>query len=205
MFRANRIGHPVIHQQSNTTNTTNTWAAGTLNTAAFSAANVVNASPLLDFGQSRLHWNATQSLAAATKYGITQQFTITQPLNGDTVGVELCGSIIVDASLNVLLIPFFARTTGAAATVLGVVNFLDQPTFFDCDKQNNDISTRLAQTMFYKEELIIQASSIGATYVHGFAIMNTTAGAIPITYMDVQFSERQLNDQQSIGYRDTRR
>lgn len=90
MFRPDRIGTPVIFEQSTASNSA-AWTPSTTNSAAVGfRGNVINGTPVADFAMSALTWNqGTASIANGDELAILQQFTISQPLNGDTVGIEL--------------------------------------------------------------------------------------------------------------------
>lgn len=210
MFRPNRIGTPYIHQGTSN----NSTSAFTLNVLGLTSnswkGNVISSTPLLDFGRQALTWNAAAvSLPAGNRCSFLSQFTITEPLNGDTVGVEMAGALIINVNDNLAIRPIFGKLVAAGGATLAQVDFADFPTRFG-ETQTAPVgasgasSHRFAQ---YRDIMILQypTGSVGGTYAHGFEILNQSAAASNIAALQMSASVRQLNDQQTIGYRDTRK
>lgn len=203
MFRANRIGTPVILPETFAGIATTITAGSDTLLSAEVRGNVINAVPVLDYGQNSLRWANTRSIATLERICIGQQFTITTPLNGDTVGMELIGSCCIGAGALMEITPVLFKTTAAVGSVWGVV-------------QSTALGfTHLAEGREHQpgrgHQYIANAIHRGATtavagnYFHGFQIYNKTGSALSITNGEFSFAVRQLNDQQDVSYRDTRR
>lgn len=211
MFRPNRIGSPVIHNDAGIGDTTNWTVQEAIYDNAATPFNVINASPMGDFGRSGLIWNGTESITAVRKAHLVQQFTVTAPLNGNVVGVELSAQIYLPTLKAVTIIPVFFKMTAALGAILaGAANSSDMPTYFGQslagDEGDSDVAIR---HLSYKEQLIIQGDSptdVSGVYAHGFGLFNNSAGsAAPLSGFFMSAAIRQLNDQQSVAYRDTLR
>lgn len=212
MFRANRVGTPHIHQIGHAASSLNTALTGVSKTTGggLIGLNVINAAPLLDFGESKLVWlpGAPPALTANFSYALAQQFTITAPLKGNTVGLELMGQINIDLPGSTTITPFVARLTAALGSVLSGANSHSAPTFIGEGQQSNNSATVIRRTSIYKEQVIINDSDpavLAGTYAHGFLLTDNTAAAWNVPYARMHAAIRQYNDQQNISYRDTRR
>lgn len=207
MFRPNRIGTPVIHTSTANDNADNYTEGEALWTAVGQPFNVINASPVLDFGRSQLNWNGTKNFAALTETALVQQVTVTEPLAGDTVGLELNGSITFLGNQNSVLRPVFFKMSAALGTVLANGSSADAVTQIGPALMPDRTAGGSLRSHWYKETIIFRgtAGSIGGTYAHGFAILDNSNAAWTMNWFDMMASVRQLNDQQSIGYRDTLR
>lgn len=207
MFRPNRIGTPYIHDSDGAASTADFTLSDELIASSLFPSNVINASPALDFQRSAISWVGTEAVAALNRFCFGQQFTITQPLDGDTVGLELSGAIraLIPASASIR--PRLNKMTAAQAAIFASDQSADIPTYFaepyNGLQGDDDLVHR---AWFYKESIVVRGSSIvlPGTYLHGFEIENNGAG-FNLTSFDIHCSVRQLNDQQSIGYRDTLR
>lgn len=208
MFRANRVGTPVIYQANRVTSVANV-APSTFNVMGSQIqGHQINAAAALDFGMSHLEWipAAAQTLAAATAVAYGQIITITQPISGDTVGVELNGAIQLRADQELGIIPFFSQLSSAAGGALGIIAGTGFPYIQIADgKDPGTAAAAQTRSHTYQEQVIINPLTVGLTCAHGFIITNTSAAVRTITGINFQMSVRQLNDQQNIGYRDTRR
>lgn len=208
MFRPNRIGTPYILDNSLDDDDTSSYtvAEDAVSTAAFHA-NIINAAPLQDFGRTSLYWTgAARTLTASKRMAIAGQFTITPPLAGDVVGVELMGAIQFPCTGNISVQPFIAKAQSTAGAVLASVA-LYQPQLLPVDpiaSQGQNL-----RNMSYRNQVIIRQPTLtlDGTYVHGFLITEaqTTPANITWTWFFAQYGIRQLNDQQDVGYRDTLR
>lgn len=210
MFRPNRVGTPVIHDSLGI----GSVALFTLQNPLLASAvanppmNVINAAPVLDFGHSAIHWfNAVGvAIANVSRAAFGQQFTITPPLNGDTVGVEVIGSMYLNIPNNANMIPRFNKMTAATGTIFANANGADVPTYIAEPYLGNVTDNTVgSRAWYYKQQIVIKdATKVFGTYFHGMEIQITNVGGT-ITYIDAAFSVRQLNDQQDVGYRDTLR
>ena len=210
MFRPNRIGTPNIHTLDDTRSVA-AWAPNaTILTDQTWLCNVINASPVADFGRSALTWNGAPSAAIAnnTLIALGQQLTITEPQAGDTVGLELNGAMLIDLPESIPAIPIFGRLIAASGSVFGGPSGADTFTIIgQADKGPIAVATQSHRSFRYQTQLIMSNSGglVAGTYFHGLQFINTSGGAWTPTRLRCQFSVRQLNDQQSIGYRDTLR
>lgn len=210
MFRPNRIGSPYIHTGIGSVSTTlMTIAVNAVNTSSFSG-NIINATAQADFGSNRLQYqNATNvTIPAYTRAHFGQQFAITPPISGDAVGIEISGSLILPGTDALALIPFLAKLATPASATLEGVNFLHIPTYFASTNWPLDGGTTdSGRALTYKEQLVIQGDTtyLSGTWAHGVAVYNWDAAGSNFTWFTAGFAIRQLNDQQNIGYRDTRR
>lgn len=200
MFRGNRIGTPHI----NTTVFTSSTAAITPNNGAIVQplrGNVINPTPLADFGQTSVKWTGAFTMPLNEGAALLQQFAISLPPNGDTVGVEIGGSIIIRATNNPLLVPVATKLQAASGTLFGAVT------------ANTDAESTLEPTIHrsgdihhcqYQTQIIFNKGAfLAGTYAHGIKIQASTASVV--SDFTIECYVRQLNDQQTINYRDTRR
>lgn len=211
MFKPNRVGTPIIHQSQ----VTNSTADFTLQQATISnnnnPFNVVNATPVKDFGYTNLTWNGTEALNANNKCSLVQQISVVLPEGGDVRGLELNASLKFVGKASTLIIPVFFRLTAAESSLFGgQSSSYDQPTPFAPDFASyQDVAGTSAAWHFvtYKRPLIVRndRSVLPGTYAHGFQIFSADGTAISLTGLQMVASVRQLNDQQGVGYADTLR
>lgn len=207
MFRVNRIGTPQLHTAGSVNNT----SAFTLNENAVNQAtypgNVINASPVADFGRSPLHWTGTaRTLTSGRKWIIGQQFSITQPLAGNVRGLELTASLYLTAKNNIILRPILCRLSAAGAAVLDTITSADTPTQIAPLRENpNGTGDASYVGHSYLTTAIVNQTPLAGTYLHGFECSNLDAANDSITWIRMNATVRQLNDQQDIGYADTLR
>ena len=207
MFRANRIGSPQIYQDYGTTSAA-AWAPQTSNaiTGGF-LGNVINPAAVGDFANTHLEWTgAAVNVGAGLKLGLGQQFTITQPIKGNTVGIELEGQIKITGVKSVLMQPFITRISAA---VSGALTAYATPTYGRYIgapiKAEANPAAMLAAA--WKEHVIINMANLplAGTYVHGIMFTNLDAGNWSISQLYATASVRQNQDQTGITYTDTRR
>lgn len=203
MFRANRIGTPNIMADGVTVSAA---AIGVNNGAPIQEprGNVINAVPQLDYGANYVRWASTGgSVPIGERIMLVQQFTVTPPIAGDTVGVETIAALMLVGSPSLMVAPILFKATAAAVAFHGNVSGVAQGlTYLSEGRQN--IS---GLTHYCKEQTILRGSvnPVSGTYCHGFEIFNPTAGLVTFTAYVASMAVRQLNDQQDVGYRDTRR
>lgn len=209
MFRPNRIGTPFVYQPDFTGDTSSFTVSDEPTAGALFGANIINAAPVLDFGRSELSWTgAARTLLASNRMAIAQQFTVTEPIDGDTVGVELLGGLEWQAATTaVAFTAFIAKIAAATSGVLAATTFAG-PTFLPTTSLPNTGGVWRYVTAI--NTAIIRAptkADVAGTYIHGFIL--TESSSTPtnhtFTHFSTQLSVRQLNDQQNVGYRDTRR
>lgn len=210
MFRPNRIGTPHIHTSDGGADTTDFTLNQVLYDNAATPFNVINSTPIGDFGRRGIIWTGTEGVLAARKYALVGQFTVTAPIAGDTVGVEVQAGYTGLLPSDVAIIPIFFRLSAAIGTVLGgAANAYDQPTVF-APKDQYLIATAqsIPRNDYFKEIFIIRNTDpaiLAGTYGVGFQFMNAGSVGYNITNFFMTFAVRQLNDQNDVGYRDTLR
>jgi len=206
MFKPNRVGTPHIFTGDAVDSAANFTLATNLIGAVAQPANVINAAPYLDFGQYTLNWNGTESLPAGEKCAFAHQFVITEPLAGNTVALELAATIRGTFPDNAIIRPFIAKILASTSAVLEGVTSFNVPISFGRPALIDGITGgAVFRAHHYKEQILVSSSGIAGAYIHGFEIDNVTGGAVNITQFKMDAQIRQLNDQQSIGYRDTLR
>lgn len=207
MFRPNRVGTPNIHNVAQVdTTATFTPNVGAI-TAGVVTGNIINALAGSDFNRDAINWSGSEGMAANSKLGLAQSFAVTKPLEGDTVGMELMGGLVLTCLPETLVVPFVGNVDAAPGTVLANFATSYQPTFLDLEpvaSPQEAIATGPRPRFFkYRTQVIMNGINTSRTMVHGFIIYNTTSQNL--TQFQMQASVRQLNDQQTIGYRDTLR
>lgn len=208
MFRANRIGTPLIHTSDTVSDTSAFTIGERLIASAAIYANVINASPVQDFAKSHLIWvGSARTISSGYKWGIGQQVTVTEPQVGDTSGLEINGAFRGPIPASTLVVPFFAKLDGAGGAVLEVrqtsgpmTQFQPKPIYAGTDDAIQNIGHA------YRENVLIRnTTAIAGTYIHGFMFYNNVGASFTIDNFDMSCSVRQLNDQENVAYRDTRR
>lgn len=210
MFRPNRIGTPNIYKTAIVDDTTSFTPNSNNATLPAVTGHVINAAPVADFDMSNLTWDGPgRTITAAHKLAFGQQFTITQPLVGDTVGLELIGAININANKSILIQPFLAKLPGAApsgvlanfstGTGIGTLR-IGTPTRVLLDA-NQVWSGGHYQTTALQSD----STAVSGVYVHGFIIYVDAGASTTLSGFHMQAGIRQLNDQQNVAYRDTLR
>jgi len=205
MFRPNRIGTPTIHVTADGASTSSFAPATSAFTAAEINGNVINTTPLTDFGESAISWNAAAATTAANvKFAILHQITVPPPIQGDVVGIEINASLIIRVPQDCMIIPVFCKLDAAGAGQLNGVNSTGEPTYHSTPSPAVAASTETTRSLTYKNQIIVRdTAGLFGTYAHGFLLYMLTA--LNTTWFKMDASVRQLNDQQNIGYRDTLR
>lgn len=200
MFKPNRVGTPHIHNATDVAST----ATITPNLSSINqlyTGNVINATPTGDFGQVAIRWTgANCTVTAFQRMAIGQQFTITAPIQGDTVGVEIGGSILINIPVADAMFGCFFKVDTAANGVWGNVTAITPATIVKTDSYSN-AAIRHAT---YQTQIVVNGSNVAGTYFHGIAIQDAGSDAV-FSALHAEMYVRQLNDQQNISYRDTRR
>lgn len=207
MFRPNRIGQPFVLSEGATLSTVD-WTPNTANWWANDyGANVINASAGLTLSRSALMWNgAAEAIAADKVWALVHQFTVSRPLNGDTVGIEVAASIAIQIPKHVWVTPLFVKLSSPGSSLLEGVLMNRYPTLFPGGFEGQTAGAADGVTVSFKDTIISNANSTGnpgGTYGCGFLFRGGATYNIGGFLM--QASNRQLNDQQSVGYQDTRR
>lgn len=208
MFRPNRIGTPTFHSSDLTASTAN-WSPNAYNNnSANFGGNVINASPLLDIGRSALRWigAATEVIPLNARLVLGQQFTVTKPLTGDAAGVELNHAYLGQAPASANISSVFFKVQTAAASTFGQVDASDYPTpLQDHSILNSEIDTVYVRSVQHQSNVVILSLSDPGTYFHGICISDNSGANWNLDYFYMVASIRQLNDQQTVAYRDTLR
>lgn len=208
MFRANRIGTPRIYQPAASNSTADYTQFERATTEFRAQAMICNASPVLDFGTTVVNSTRTKTHTAGQKMGFAQQFTVTEPQQGDTVGLELVGGMVIHTAASCLIVPFLANLATAATTLFEGKDSTDSPFLLGPGEiQDAADDTVYARAVSYRENVILRngAAAVAGTYMHGFLIYNNSGASISYTHALLNFGIRQLSDQQNVEYRDTRR
>lgn len=207
MFRPNRVGTPYIFSETSnvvTADYTPVESDPTGNSAY--TGNAINATPLLDFGQTSLYIARAETYAAARRSGFIHQFTISQPLAGDVAGLELIGHITTLIPGDACITPFFGKRNGTAA-LLGSVSF-GNGSAIQIGPSSPAIpgnTTAAVRSLSFQAQVIVRDTTLAfGDFGAGFFI-NTGATPWSFTWAHISASIRQLNDQENIGYRDTLR
>lgn len=208
MFKPNRVGTPRLLQPSNGQATGNVTVGSQLYNISGIVGNVINGTPVGEFGFSALSWNnGAYNIPATSAAAILQQFSVTQPLEGDAVGLELNAGCQIYTDQNVTIQPVCARLETAGVGVLAVVTSnTRQPVYLD-DPYNGQISVANPgfHGLTYKEQVVYRGSDIGGTFAHGFLMINNTAAPMSLGALHMNASVRQLMSQTTVGYNDTLR
>lgn len=213
MFKPNRVGTPTYHNQLITASTAATALAQ--NIPSFPPiGNVMNATPLGFLDRCYMRWNAAaKTLNAGNKGSLMAQVLINPPVRGDTVGLEVNISMVLNCA-GVTVVPAIVELTAAVGTVWGAfANAQNAVTPLSADtsyQPSTQASLAAAQGRFYqcRDNVIIRDTVSGdpsAVYGVGFILYNFTAAAITFTDLEFWASVRQNMDQPGVGYADTRR
>lgn len=198
MFRPNRIGTPHIMSGASYVYSTSNWTPADRSIQQVYAGNVINAVPLLDFGQAAIRWAGSEAVVAFQRICIGVQFTVTPPIAGDVKGIELGGSMTVDLPAADSMYPVCFRVEAAGLAVWDQVTTTEAPSILGPEVPG----LSAIRTGHYQTQLVTQLAA--GTYFHGFALQDSGSG-FTLQALHAEFYVRQLNDQQSIGYRDTLR
>lgn len=207
MFRADRIGTPVLHQ-ANTPVTSVANPALQANSVNLNVVNghQVNAVNVLDFGVTNLQWvpATAPTLADGQQVFMGQVVTLTPPIAGDAFGFELIGGIRLRSDASLAIVPIFVSLSTITGTLLGQISSLT-PYAQIAEGLQPGTAASANRNHFYKTQVVHNTPSSGIVIAHGFLIQNASGAGRVLTSMTLDFGVRQLNDQQSISYRDTRR
>lgn len=208
MFRANRIGTPWIHNDDAQTSTAD-WTPTTVsNILNINGGNVINAAPVTDFGRNALSWAGSEVFAANLKWVLGQQFNISEPLEGNTVGVELMGSLALQAPASATLLPVFFEVTAAGGFTFAPVTRANAVTPVGAPQLGViGTHTLVERVHSYRDQLIYKGTenAVAGTFYHGLCVIDNGSAGYTMTALQAQFAVRQLVDQPDTGYRDTRR
>jgi len=206
MFRANRIGTPHIYKAVVTESAADFTPYVNAATSREFRANVINAVPILDFGYTNLSWNGAEVVPTLNQFALVQQVTVTEPLAGDTVGIELVGGLSIVLPYNATITPVFSKADAAASVLLSSVAGSYGYMPLEHNREPLSVSTDAAwRHVEYKTQVVMNGPTVAGVYLHGFQIIHNSGGNMPITAFHVKCAARQLNDQEDISYRDTRR
>lgn len=208
MFRPNRIGTPVIHD-TGAGGSAAVWVPATaaFSSGNFSQVNVITAAPVLEFGRTSFGWfgAAPVAIPAGHFFSLVQQFTVTKPLKGNISGVEINAAIVAALPASAAIVPVLVKC--AATGTLGNSGVTGHPTYHSEPPEHvlTD-DTICVRTRTYRTQFILSdATDPSGVYGHGFTIFDNSGAGYNFQYFIMQASVRQLNDQQTKGYRDTRK
>lgn len=197
---------------SNGTLVTNTANIGPATADRFFAssyvANVINASPVLDFGVTNFAWDgaAAEAITAGHRWGIAQQFTVTRPVNGNVRGVELMAQILGEFPASATFEPFLMKLTNAPASVMSQANGNNNPSPLGEPKIHAIGDDTLGLIgHHYQTQAILAETDPSGVWVHGFMIADNSGAGYNCNFFRMYAAVRQLNDQENIEYADTRR
>lgn len=202
MYRPNRIGEAILYENSEATSSVD-WAAqlSDYNSGTVSC-NVINSTPLADVGVAKLNWTGTESIADNKRGGLVGQFTVVQPLNADTVGVEVWASLVGLWPFKLLITPVFGRLSSAAGSILAGKDFSFVPTIHGITTETQGWSSSVGQDLrfcsYQKRYIIRDTSSVAGIYGAGFSFFNRTGAAFDITWFQIKVGVRQFNELQAI-------
>jgi len=211
MFRPNRVGTPNIHYIPIHSNSTVAFTEATQDyNADANSYNVVNAAPVSAFGQTSIKWTGAESIPGNDKWGLGQQITVDAPLAGDTVGLEIMGSLNLSFPKPCIIQPVLTKLAAATGAVMAVATGASLATQVAPAKTPIDTmaGTFLWHNHYYRTQCIIRgtdSADVAGTYLHGFPIFSLDGAAVDVVWFEAMFSVRQLNDQQDVAYRDTLR
>ena len=80
MYRPNRIGTPFVHTQAKITSTANWTPTEQPDASSTWSANVINATPVSNWGRTVLQWAGSEAITGARRIGLAQQITIAPPI-----------------------------------------------------------------------------------------------------------------------------
>ena len=202
MFRPDRIGTPIFHDQDFVTSTVDFAFSAFTNPDVGFYMQAINTGLPTTYGRTCLAWAGTEAVAAGAKVGFGQQFTVTKPLKGTRVLCEVNGAFILPVSTKVLIQPFFGKLGSAAVSLLAAapgqggitpignaINPSDQPNATEW------------RTIRYKEQVVIAQGAPEGVYGHGIQLF-TGANAWDCTSIHAICSVRMFNDLQAIEYQD---
>lgn len=209
MFRANRIGTPWIHTDDRTVSTQATVPTQVANTGELFTGNVINSAPIGDFGRTAISWSGTSALVANQMFALGQQFNVSEPIEGNTVGIEVMSSIKIMAAASALIIPVLFECTAAGGAILAAVTRTGgAATYFNTPVAGLvGTHTVIPRAATYRDQFIYKGTSgaVAATFFHGFQIIDIGSAGYNLTNFQMIGAARQLTDQNDTGYRDTRR
>jgi hypothetical protein len=201
MFKANRVGTPKFLGDTFQSDTT----AFTINTGAMNAApngNVINAAALGDFGTAFVRWNAAaRVIPTLQRWVCGAQITITEPLQGDAVGIELAMDFKSDLPNTVNIYPIFYKLNPAPVTLWGAAPGAGG---LQSVALGPGRLSAPGQAESFLGQVVIEGATVAGTYMAGFACHNPTGAGVNVSQIECQVASRQLNDQQFVSYRDTR-
>lgn len=212
MFRANRIGTPNISgQYISSTTAIGAGVVRLLTDVPYFA--VINATPDAEYkGHTFANGDANLSIAALRRAGIGQQFTVTQPLAGQVVGVEVVGSVYIGQAAGpaqFVMEPYACKLEAAGAGTWSIVHsdgFHDAFLDYQHTQQNTNAAAGSVRAITYKTQILfdqLEDEQLGGTYLHGILITNPLTGAATIiNQIYGTFAVRQLQQLETFGYRD---
>lgn len=206
MFRPNRIGTPLIHAGVPIVTSASYTLLNYASVNPTFPINIVNPTGLGDFGQTRIHVAATSSVASNNKVAVGCQFTISPPVEGDAVGIEIIAGISLTLPQDAGIYGVFGKLDRVVGTTMGGALFDSVPTIFPIERTTQPTDVSQSVNAGFITQVVVQgdATTLSGNYGFGFGL-EAEATAYNLDFIAAQFAVRQLNDQQNISYRDTRR
>lgn len=200
MFRADRIGTPefMVREVNNLT------TDFTLQQATWGSIgqpfNVINAAPIASFGSTSLHWTGTEAVTGNRKYGFAQQFSVANPLNGNSIGFELTGCINALLPVSSKVLPFVGGLNAALGAVFTGDTTATNPLYFGRSYVGtNTNEDQVMVDLHYKTQVLLRdVTAVAGVLAHGFAIFSQGGDAYNFTILDINCAVRQFNDLQDI-------
>lgn len=222
MFKPNRVGTPNIFDPND---------QGTITDAVLfeesdfmvenAPVNIINVSPLSNFGSAALLWNGTNdAITTQKRIMIGAQFVIQPPnLNlQNVVGLELISTITIAADNAGRLTPYLARMEDDPTPLTDPLQVMNIDT--NCWPYNLANQSGGFTSNVFSHGAVISALSLSCIsqvvvrddskqfqniFSFGWSIYNQGASNINLAAFEMTAAIRQLNDQEFIQYRDTLR
>ena len=204
MFRPDRIGTPVFHDQDFLSSVIDFSFGAATKEQLLTYFQCINVGLPNTYGRTALNWTGSESVAANAKVGFGYQFTVTEPLGGRANGVlvECNGAFMLPVSSRALIQPFFAKVGTAGATILEAVAVEGNITPMGEPLQAlPDTAADIWRSVVYKQQVVIAQSAVAGVYAQGIQIF-TGDDAWDCTALKAICSVRQFNDVQALNYQD---
>lgn len=206
MFKPNRVGTPVI--AGSDTASSIAALAPTFRDAdedTFST-NFINAAPGGEYAQRGLNWKNVTAVANQKRFGLALQFTVSQPIAGDTIGFEISFGLQTIVPQYFSASPVVGRVN-AGSGLFSSSNFVGQPTPLDSDAPYIPAAGTVMRQHYALRQVIFRATNptVGGTYAAGYQFFNLSGSSFNFYWFNMHIGVRQLNYQETVGYRDTLR
>lgn len=201
MFKGNRIGTPNIHEDTGVGSVAAlAWSNRAANDSSW-GGNVINGTPRNAFGYNNVNWAGAATITSANRTGLFHAFTVTKPLAGDVVGIELAGHLTITLPQNGFIIPLFGELTAAPVALFDAVAFADQPVQIEKGDMFTNATAATYRNAYYRTQVITKLQ-VGATYAHGFGFVNFSGANYDVSWFSAGFGVRQFTDLEIVSYAD---